>query len=801
GWLNYRGEGWTTGWWASCYRFSTTEIPSLNNGQMLTFVTSIGCGVAMFQSSGGNCFGEAWLELGTVAAPRGCVTFVGPTSNTHTTYNNKIDIGIYKGMFQEGMETPGQALQRGRMYMYSVFGNERWVEYQTRVYCILGDPSLHVWKDVPKPVTLTSRTRIPLGYNQVEVIVTDSVSRLPVPNAEVCIAGDSVYTTAFTDAEGRAILAITPEIVDTLTVLVRGGNVIPSEGTIVIMPESQHVGFAADPVVTDTDGNHDGLLNPSEHGTVSFALKNWGTETAANVQATLFTDTNYVVVATTGAVSFGDLTSGSTSNGSPFAFFVKPTCPVGDTIQFRLHVASTNRVWDYVVNYDIKGSKLKFVTYLIDDRGYARNNGRLDPGESVKLTVKLRNSGEDVAANVQAVLRCSSPYVTISDSICVYGTMTIDSAVMNYYDSFAFQLSPGCPTRTNIPFSLLLSTQQGRYPYSVVDTFSITVGVGRQADPTGPDSYGYYAYTSDDTLYQQSPRFGWTELVGVGTEISRSGSDYTTTITLPFTFRYYGVDYTQLRISTDGWIAFGSGNQTLPANYPLPRNDAVNCMVAPFWDDLFATSGETGKLLYYHEAIKGRFIIEWSEVGHKSDAQKRESFQVVLFNPVRYPTQSGDGDILIQYKNIADPGGNTVGIENHTQTVGLQYVYFEFYDESATPFRDSLAILFTTRNPNLLVSVDGRNSAAIPRTTALEQNYPNPFNPVTRIPYSVRGLGFVSLKVYDLLGREVATLVNEVKAPGTYSVQWDGKGYASGVYLYKLQTDNLVATRKLLLLR
>ena len=84
---------------------------------------------------------------------------------------------------------------------------------------------------------------------------------------------------------------------------------------------------------------------------------------------------------------------------------------------------------------------------------------------------------------------------------------------------------------------------------------------------------------------------------------------------------------------------------------------------------------------------------------------------------------------------------------------------------------------------------------------ALYQNYPNPFNPATRIPYSVRGLGFVSLKIFDVLGHEVATLVNEVKAPGSYEVTWNAEGAASGVYFYRLQAGSFNATRKLMLLR
>ncbi|MBI5470802.1 MAG: lamin tail domain-containing protein [Ignavibacteriae bacterium] len=89
----------------------------------------------------------------------------------------------------------------------------------------------------------------------------------------------------------------------------------------------------------------------------------------------------------------------------------------------------------------------------------------------------------------------------------------------------------------------------------------------------------------------------------------------------------------------------------------------------------------------------------------------------------------------------------------------------------------------------------------VPTQYGLEQNYPNPFNPTTSIGFGVRGLGFVSLKVYDLLGREVATLVNEMKNPGTYSVQWNATGIASGVYLYRLEAGGFVQTKKLVVLR
>jgi hypothetical protein len=88
-----------------------------------------------------------------------------------------------------------------------------------------------------------------------------------------------------------------------------------------------------------------------------------------------------------------------------------------------------------------------------------------------------------------------------------------------------------------------------------------------------------------------------------------------------------------------------------------------------------------------------------------------------------------------------------------------------------------------------------------PSSFMLYQNYPNPFNPSTRIQYSVASSRIVLLKVYDVLGRDVATLVNERKSPGTYEVNFDGSKLPSGIYFYRLQAGNFVETKKLVLLK
>jgi hypothetical protein len=89
----------------------------------------------------------------------------------------------------------------------------------------------------------------------------------------------------------------------------------------------------------------------------------------------------------------------------------------------------------------------------------------------------------------------------------------------------------------------------------------------------------------------------------------------------------------------------------------------------------------------------------------------------------------------------------------------------------------------------------------VPRIYSLSQNYPNPFNPTTKIEYSIPKAGNVELKVYDILGREVAVLMNEFKQTGRYSVKFEGDKFASGVYFYTLRSGDFNETKKMTLIK
>ena len=83
----------------------------------------------------------------------------------------------------------------------------------------------------------------------------------------------------------------------------------------------------------------------------------------------------------------------------------------------------------------------------------------------------------------------------------------------------------------------------------------------------------------------------------------------------------------------------------------------------------------------------------------------------------------------------------------------------------------------------------------------LHQNFPNPFNPTTTIKYQIPELSIVTIKIYDVLGNEIASLINEEKPAGNFEVEFNGEGLPSGIYFYRLQAGNFVETKKMVLMK
>ena len=133
----------------------------------------------------------------------------------------------------------------------------------------------------------------------------------------------------------------------------------------------------------------------------------------------------------------------------------------------------------------------------------------------------------------------------------------------------------------------------------------------------------------------------------------------------------------------------------------------------------------------------------------------------------------------------------------HNSSAPVDFSYNSIDDILAVPIMFANRIVFLPVNP---VSVNDNIQGAL-QMFQINQNYPNPFNPITTIKYQIPKLSFVTLKVYDILGNEIATLVNEEKTTGNYQIEFDASSLSSGIYFYRIQSGDFVQTRKMVLLR
>ena len=130
------------------------------------------------------------------------------------------------------------------------------------------------------------------------------------------------------------------------------------------------------------------------------------------------------------------------------------------------------------------------------------------------------------------------------------------------------------------------------------------------------------------------------------------------------------------------------------SNSAIPNSDGPNNMIAPFWDDLNPNIG--GQVCYYSDPANHRFIAEWYQVPHYGSGGGPETFQVILFDPAYYMTPTGDGEIQVNYHTQSNTGSSTCGIEDGTETIGIQFLYNGTYDIHAMPLESSFAIKYTT---------------------------------------------------------------------------------------------------------
>ncbi len=353
--------------------------------------------------------------------------------------------------------------------------------------------------------------------------------------------------------------------------------------------------------------------------------------------------------------------------------------------------------------YVITGSAyLAYTGSQIDDT-LGNNNGYVNPGETILLWATVKNFGSAPANGILGYLRTPDTLVNITDSVVHYGDFPAGVSFPGR-NPFVFDVSINTHAHP-IVFTLLLKSAAGdTWP----NVFTVnTSGANSGGGGTGPDAYGYYMYDDTDSATGNAPVYSWTEIAppagGPGTIISQitNDNDDTVTVSLPFTFKYYGINYSTIGVCTNGFAELGGATSTSYTNYNIPYAGNARRFAAAFWDNLNPGTMQMGHgdIFQYYDSANHRWILEFYQVALQTQNHPWETFQLIVRDPQYYPTPTGDGEMVYQYQSIAEETGCTAGIEDETETRGLQYVYNAAYDANAAPLQNGRAILVTTKPP------------------------------------------------------------------------------------------------------
>jgi len=424
----------------------------------------------------------------------------------------------------------------------------------------------------------------------------------------------------------------------------------------------------------------------------------------------------------------------------------------------------------------------------------------------------------------------------------------------------------------------------------------ITIENGTSHHYGGGAGTGGYYFTNSNLCSSgapSSPTYNWIDISSSGDDLIDNLADdnFVGPLSIGFTFTFFGNEYTEFYINSNGMISFGSGTSSYN-NTNIPSSGSPNNFIALFWDDLDPTNTNvSNKHCYYGSDENGNMVISLVNYPqYNADANGWITTQVIIFND---PTPGTDDRITFQYNSHGSSMNlvsSSVGLENSSGNAGLEYRY---HGSGGPLFGSPLAIAFgpddnvlpvelvsfranvnkndvtlnwttaseinnagfdverqslssgkdiwtkigyvkgygTTNEPRnytfqdrklksgkynyRLVQRDYNNrgyehflsdlvTVGVPKKYAISQNYPNPFNPTTKIDYDLPYDGKVNIILYDITGRKVATLINEVRTAGYYTIVYNAAHLSSGTYFYRIIAkggkNDFIKTKKMVLL-
>lgn len=827
GLINYSGHGTGTSW--STTGFNQTAVDLLVNDNKLPLIVSVACQNGNFIVHT-NSFAESWVRArnGETGYPTGGIAFYGSSTDQRWREPLIAQQEIAELLVNDTVGSVGGLLFNGSSRMIERWGNAGATEFKN--WHIFGDVSLQVRTKEAQAMTIIRSERLLIGTTSYSVETN-------VPNALIAISfeGDLI-ASGYAGDDGNITLSNVdfPARPAVVTITITAKDYLTYIGSIEIIPnEGPHIVIDDYSVISE---NNAGIVEYGDRISFDFTLSNVGTETAYGIQATLCSDDDYITVLDS-IRTYGVLEqSGIIQMNNVFSAAVADNIPDGHTAVMALLITEENGdSWRWRFGFQVNAPVLDAGLVLIDDSQYGNDNGVLDPGERVLLSIPVTNKGSADARMVNLSLISGASEVTVIGSASV--DIDILRAGGTEYPSYSILADAGLPQGSIIPMGFTAAAGA----YHIQETYRLAVGAIIEDFESGdfstfPWTFAGNAPWTIDSL--DAYRGNYSARAGNISHEQSTAMMLTYDVTEPSYISFYRQvsseeDYDLLRFYINGYLHgswsgdSGWGFFSFPVDegqnvfkWEYSKDIALSYYQDTAWiDDIqLPTAGESfqGPIGFAYPAL-----LDFGTVNIGSTKE-------MIFHLRNFGSEDMSGTIRIVegFDIITDDGGlltpddddglsfNYRVLPQSNIPVKLSFMPSEERDYGGKVEITSNAVNLTEMTVRLnaaggYLSID--DDDGIDLVTELLGNYPNPFNPSTTISYYLKNRGFVSIDIYNIRGQKVISLVNEEKSAGNHSVVWDGSNrqgakVGSGVYFYRMLFEDRVGstykqTRKMLYLK
>ena len=701
-----------------------TNLP--NDDGRWPAVLAISCNTGNFVADNNGNYQNTGMSEEFLRSRGGGIGAIGTaTGETNVRFNNLVAAGVWKGVYEMKMYCLGWGLNQGKYEIWRTYHGfddvySRFMDWNN----LMGDPGTSIWTEVPQRIEVTYSAETPVTSNLVVIDVTDDEDGDPVGDAQVCIYKEDEYQiVGTTDENGRAYLTMPDDVepgVAALTVVKH--NVFPFQGEIEFTEPARRLQAQNFTIDDDQQGQSNGNgnqeLNPGERVEIAFHLANHGGDAIqGEVNLSITSLTHFVEVIDQEFV-IDEVPAPGEYIEQRIVVQIDESAPYSELARLQFEITSGQQVWASVSEMEISAPNI-----VIESMELADN--MLLPSQIKTLGIVATNTGSYQLTPSTALLVSLNDAVTVIDAESTFPRIPSNSSRALNGNLFRLRAHPLSIPGTICKMILIVETNDG---FRDSTFFELILGEPEANDPFGPDEYGYVCYDSGDEGWDMAPEYDWIEINpaiqqrrfnGTVLNLTDTGDnqDASIAVNMPWDFQYYGQNYRQLTICSNGWAAFG--DQHFIGNFRkqhVGQALAPKAMLAVWWDNLI-TIPNTSKIVTYNDREGGRFIVEWSQMRRLVEAGQGadETFQMILYDPERYQTVTGDGIITYQYNNVTnqnlvahnDLPYCAIGISTPDGMSGMEYTYWNTYHAGATRVANGLAITFTTQSTTRTGVIEG----------------------------------------------------------------------------------------------